>query len=199
MKVLNVLNKKGNTNTTFAIVNPNSKFSANVTDGTLYIGADSFKSDQWAKDIIHEVTHLEEGTKEWNDLYNAIDTDEILVNDGKGNKVSLHQLASNTVVKKGYLGKVETQADFDQRIKELNEIIDKAKSNETLTKQEQETLELYKSELVAHESELYLGSVDFIERIIKSDVSLPKKIFNKILGVKQALTKADKNNAELKQ
>ena len=142
---------------------------------------------------------MEEGTKEWDNLYNAIDTDEIFVDDSKGNKVSLHKLASNTVVAMGYLGNADTQADFDQRIKELNKIIDKSKSNETLTRQEQETLKLYKSELVAHESELYLGSVDFIERIIESDVSLAKKIFNKILGVKQALTKADKNNAELKQ
>ena len=68
-----------------------------------------------------------------------------------------------------------------------------------ITEQEQKTLDLYKSELAAHESELYLGSVDFIERIIQSDVSLAKKIFDKILGVKQALIKADKNNAELKR
>ena len=94
MKALNVLGKKGNAKLTFAILNPNEYFSANVTDGTLYIGADSFKTDQWAKDLVHEVTHLEEGTEEYDKLVQELLSDDILVDDGNGGKVARGFLAA---------------------------------------------------------------------------------------------------------
>ena len=189
MKTLNVLNKKGNAKTTFAILNPNKYYSANVTDGTLYIGADSFKTDQWAKDLAHEVTHLEEGTKEYNKLFNYLNGDDILVDDGKGGKISLYTRAANTVRGKGY--GIETDT--------INEIINKVNNDEILTAQEQKGYNLFKSELTAHESELYLGSEAFIDKIIESDTSLAKKIFDKIFNTKQALQKVDKNNEEVKK
>jgi hypothetical protein len=188
MKALNVLNKKGNAKLTFAILNPNEYFSANVTDGTLYIGADSFKTDQWAKDLVHEVTHLEEGTEEYNKLVKELLSDDILVDDGNGGKVSLYQKAAQSLV-----GQYIKDAD------EINSIIDKINKKYELNKQEQEVFELFASELTARSSELYLGSEEFIDRIIASDTSLAKKIFDKIFNTKQALQKVDKNNAEVKR
>lgn len=189
MKALIVLTKKGYAKTSFAILNPNKYFSANVTDGTLYIGADSFKTDQWAKDLVHEVTHLEEGTEEYNKLVKELASDDILIDDGNGGKISLYQKAANTVANKGYGIDADT----------INEIIDKVNNNETLTAQEQTAYKLFESELVAHESELYLGNEAFIDKIIASDTSLAKKIFDKIFNTKQALQKVDKNNAEVKR
>lgn len=188
MKALNVLNKKGNAKTSFAILNPNKYFSANVTDGTLYIGADSFKTDQWAKDLVHEVTHMEEGTEEYDKLVQELTSGDILVDDGNGGKISLVELATRNVLGKGYVN-----------AEQLNNIIEKKSNNETLSQQEQEVFNLFKSELTAHESELYLGSEEFIDRIIESDTSLAKKIFDKIFNTKQALQKVDKNNSEVKR
>lgn len=188
MKALNVLNKKGNAKTTFAILNPNKYFSANVTDGTLYIGADSFKTDQWAKDLVHEVTHLEEGTEEYNKLVQELSSGDILIDDGNGGKISLVEKATEKVLGKGYVN-----------AQQLDEILKKANNNEMLTAQEREVFNLFKSELTAHESELYLGSEEFIDRIIESDTSLAKKIFDKIFNTKQALQKVDKNNPEVKR
>lgn len=188
MKALNVLNKKGNAKTTFAILNPNKYFSANVTDGTLYIGADSFKTDQWAKDLVHEVTHLEEGTEEYNKLVQELSSGDILIDDGNGGKISLVEKATEKVSGKGYVN-----------AQQLDEILKKANNNEMLTAQEREVFNLFKSELTAHESELYLGSEEFIDRIIESDTSLAKKIFDKIFNTKQALQKVDKNNPEVKR
>ncbi len=68
-----------------------------------------------------------------------------------------------------------------------------------MTQKEQEIFELFASELTVRSSEYYLGSEEFIDRIIESDTSLAKKIFDKIFNTKQALQKVDKNNAEVKR
>ncbi len=193
-KVVNVINKTSNAKISVAILNPNKYFSANVVDGTLYIGADSLESDQWAKDLVHELTHLEEGTdksrtKEYAKLVEFLSADDILVDDGNGGKINLFDKATNIVLAKGYGLNAE----------QVKEIINKTENGEDLTEAEKKISETFMSEVVAHESEIILGNETFIETIIDQDTSLAKRLFDRIFHTKKALTKVDGSKAEIKR
>ena len=54
-------------------------FNGSLLDDTIYIGADTFENDTWAETLVHEYTHFAEGTKEYQELMDALTGDSKLV------------------------------------------------------------------------------------------------------------------------
>lgn len=64
-KGLNYLNGVSGHTVNMVVVDEHSSFNGNISDDTIYIGADAFENDSWAEVLVHEYTHFAEGTKEY--------------------------------------------------------------------------------------------------------------------------------------
>ncbi len=180
-KALNAINKKSGADTSFVITDENNFFNGATKDGVLYIGKDQFENGRWAETFVHEVAHLEEGTKEYNKLCKYLQSDDILVDDGTGAKITLRDKAFNRLISKGY------DIDYDT----VENISEKLNKNLKLTTEEKRIYNDFATELMAHQAELLLGDENFINKIIQSDVGLVEKIIDRLADIKNALQNAD--------
>lgn len=178
-KALAALNDSGGNNVSFVITEANEAYKGGlVDDKVIYIPADQLESDDWAGTLVHEFTHFEEGTDEYNEMFRFLQSDEILVDDGAGGKVKLWESARDAVLAKGYV------ADVDQ----LDAVIGKANTEgvEALSKSEYAVYTKYTTELAAHETEMIMGNEGFIDHIIRTDEA--NGIVKRILMLDRALS-----------
>lgn len=188
---LNILNKTSGANISFVVTEANDLFNGTIVDDrTMYIGADTFENDTWAGTLVHEYTHLAEGSEEYNKLFNYLASDDIQVDDGKGGKVKLWQKAQESVLSQNY-GFTEDQ---------LKKIVDKANSGAALTEQEAKYYDAFRSEVGARMSEYLLGNESFIDKIVAKDSSFAKKFISKIQNlIKMFKRLGSESKAEFKQ
>lgn len=162
-KALSYLNKLGDSNVKFAVVEPNSSFNGALKDGVLYIGADTFENGKWAGTLVHEYMHFEEGTAEYDTLVKHLESDNALLGS-----------AFASVSGKAY--------GFDGT--KLDAIIEKASSGEGITADERRYYASFKGEVSAHMGEMLLGSETFIDAIVAKDGNIAQKAVAKIKSLK---------------
>ena len=163
-KGLNYLNGVSGHTVNMVVVDEHSSFNGNISDDTIYIGADAFENDSWAEVLVHEYTHFAEGTKEYAKLVHYLRENQ-----------ELSAKAIKDVFGKGYGFTVE----------EIEKLYDKFEKGEKLTESELQTLTVYESELGAHLTENLLGNESFIDRLVGKETKLAEKVLNKIADLKK--------------
>ena len=158
--------------TDVVVTKANDTFQAAAKDGRLYISADSFENGTWEKDLIHEYTHFEEGTKEYENLARFLADESLKIETASGQR-SLIEVAAESVLRKGYGFTAE----------QINGIISKSRAGETLTTEENEAYSVFSDELMAHAAEHLLGNEAFIDKLVATDAPLARKAFDKIVDV----------------
>lgn len=189
-KALNALNKISGLNTSFVITEANEKtdsrwgrFDGSLVDGErMYISADTFENNTWAETIVHEYTHLEEGSEEYAKMVDFLQSDDILVDveiDGEVKRIPLWQKAQSAVLGKDY--------GFDEN--KIKVISEKVNAQMGLTPEEVKLYREFMTEVAAHGTQYLLGTEAFIDKIVASDRSLARKLVDKILNLKEAFSK----------
>ena len=115
------------------------------------------KEDGWARTLIHEVEHLTEGTKEWNELAHYLLASGN--SDPAFDAVARNYFKGDETVGESALAKFQEGTAFTE-----------------LTEQEQ----LFLTELIAHETEVLFGSERMLRRIAKEKRSLAKRLLERI-------------------
>lgn len=192
-KALNALDRLSGTETSFVVVDSSElgegqSFKAFRKGDKIYIDSHDFESGAWAEDLVHEYTHLEEGSQEYEEMVEFLQSDDLVVDDN-GTKVKLWEKAQSEVFSKKY----------GLSPAEIETISEKVKAGEKLTEKESAMYHKFRNELVAHETGILLGNESFVDRIISKDSSLVKRIIDKIVNLKKAFEKADKSSAQYKQ
>ena len=192
-KALNALDRLSGTETSFVVVDSSElgegqSFKAFKKGDKIYIDSHDFESGAWAEDLVHEYTHLEEGSQEYEEMVEFLQSDDLVVDDN-GTKVKLWEKAQSEVFSKKY----------GLSPAEIETISEKVKAGEELTEKESAMYRKFRNELVAHETGILLGNESFVDRIISKDSSLVKRIIDKIVNLKKAFEKADKSSAQYKQ
>ena len=186
-KALNALNAAGGNGVSLVITEPSDTYKGGLVDGrTIYMPADQLESGDWAGTLVHEFTHFEEGTKEYSEMMDYLQSDDILVDDGKGSSTVLRDVAEQAVQGKGY--------GFDTEA--LRAIVDKADAGEQLTAEEAKALHAYTSEVTAHETEIMLGNEGFIDRIVRQNGSAAERLVGKLLSLDKAFSKMGDKQAK---
>ena len=183
-KALNALNRISGLNTSFVITEANETFDGSLVDNErMYISADAFENDTWAETIVHEVTHLEEGSEEYAKMVDFLQSDDILVDvqteSGEVKRIPLWQKAQSAVLGKDY--------GFDEN--KIKIISEKVNAQMGLTPEEVKLYREFMTEVAAHETQYLLGTEAFIDKIVTSDRSLARKLVDKILNLKEAFSK----------
>lgn len=183
-KALNALNRISGLNTSFVITEANETFDGSLVDNErMYISADAFENDTWAETIVHEVTHLEEGSEEYAKMVDFLQSDDILVDvqteSGEVKRIPLWQKAQSAVLGKDY--------GFDEN--KIKIISEKVNAQMGLTPEEVKLYREFMTEVAAHETQYLLGTEAFIDKIVASDRSLARKLVDKILNLKEAFSK----------
>lgn len=163
-KGLNYLNGVSGHTVNMVVVDEHDSFNGNISDDTIYIGADTFENDSWAGVLVHEYTHFAEGTKEYAKLVHYLRENQ-----------ELSAKAIKDVFGKGYGFTVEG----------IEKLYDKFEKGEKLTESELQTLTVYESELGAHLTENLLGDESFIDRLVGKETKLAEKVLNKIADLKK--------------
>lgn len=192
-KALNALDRLSGTETSFVVVDSSElgegqSFKAFKKGDKIYIDSHDFESGAWAEDLVHEYTHLEEGSQEYEEMVEFLQSDDLVVDDN-GTKVKLWEKAQSEVFSKKY----------GLSPAEIETISEKVKAGDELTEKESAMYRKFRNELVAHETGILLGNESFVDRIISKDSSLVKRIIDKIVNLKKAFEKADKSSAQYKQ
>lgn len=192
-KALNALDRLSGTETSFVVVDSSElgegqSFKAFKKGDKIYIDSHDFESGAWAEDLVHEYTHLEEGSQEYEEMVEFLQSDDLVVDDN-GTKVKLWEKAQSEVFSKNY----------GLSPAEIETISEKVKAGEELTEKESAMYRKFRNELVAHETGILLGNESFVDRIISKDSSLVKRIIDKIVNLKKAFEKVDKSSAQYKQ
>ena len=182
-KALNALNRISGLNTSFVITEANKNFYGSlIDDERMYISADTFENDTWAETVVHEYTHLEEGSEEYAKMVDFLKSDDILVEveiDGEVKRIPLWQKAQAAVLGKDY--------GFDEN--KIKVISEKVNAQMGLTPEEVKLYREFITEVAAHETQYLLGTEAFIDKIVASDRSLARKLVDKILNLKEAFSK----------
>lgn len=182
-KALNALNRISGLNTSFVITEANKTFDGSLVDNErMYISADAFENDTWAETVVHEYTHLEEGSEEYAKMVDFLKSDDILVEveiDGEVKRIPLWQKAQAAVLGKDY--------GFDEN--KIKVISEKVNAQMALTPEEVKLYREFMTEVAAHETQYLLGTEAFIDKIVASDRSLARKLVDKILNLKEAFSK----------
>ncbi len=163
-KALNYLNGMSGHTVNMVVVDAHDSFHGNISDDTIYIGADAFENDTWAGTLVHEYTHFTEGSNEYTKLVKYLIENQ-----------ELSAKALNDVFGKGYGFTVE----------DIETLYDKRENGEKLTESERQTLTVYESELGAHLTENLLGNESFIDRLVSKETKLAEKVLNKIADLKK--------------
>jgi len=192
-KALNALDRLSGTETSFVVVDSSElgegqSFKAFRKGDKIYIDSHDFESGAWAEDLVHEYTHLEKGSQEYEEMVEFLQSDDLVVDDN-GTKVKLWEKAQSEVFSKKY----------GLSPAEIETISEKVKAGEELTEKESAMYRKFRNELVAHETGILLGNESFVDRIISKDSSLVKRIIDKIVNLKKAFEKVDKSSAQYKQ
>lgn len=104
-KGLIYLNNLSGHSVQLVVTEAHDSFNGTLLGDTMYIGADTLNSGEWAKTLIHEYTHFSEGTAEYQKLMNA------LTGDTKLTQKTLSELFD----KSGYgFDKVKTEQILDK-------------------------------------------------------------------------------------
>jgi hypothetical protein len=186
-RALAALNRAGGNDVSLVITEANDKYNGGLVNGrTIYLGADRLSGADYAKTLVHEFTHFEEGTKEYSKMLDFLSSDKVTVDDGKGGYTVLHDRAETAVAAKGY--------DID--LEGIRKALDKEKAGEAITAEEAEAIRLYVSEVTAHESELLLGNEAFIDRIVREDGGFAEKIVSRVLSLDKAFAKLGDKEAK---
>lgn len=182
-KALNALNKISGLNTSFVITEANETFDGSlVDDERMYISADAFENDTWAETVVHEYTHLEEGSEEYAKMVDFLQSDDILVDveiDGEVKRIPLWQKAQAAVLGKDY--------GFDEN--KIKVISEKVNTQMGLTPEEAKLYKAFLTEVAAHETQYLLGTESFIDKVISTDHSFARKMIDRILNLKEAFAK----------
>lgn len=183
-KALNALNRISGLNTSFIITEANETFDGSLVDNErMYISADAFENDTWAETVVHEYTHLEEGSEEYAKMVDFLQSDDILVDvqteSGEVKRIPLWQKAQSAVLGKDY--------GFDEN--KIKVISEKVNAQMGLTPEEVKLYREFMTEVAAHETQYLLGTEAFIDKIVASDRSLARKLVDKILNLKEAFSK----------
>lgn len=185
-KALNYLNRESGANLSFVVTESNDAFNGLVIDDrTMYIGEDQFEKGTWAETLVHEYTHLSEGSEEYAKLVDFLSSDNVLVDDGNGGKVELWKKGQESVFDKNY--------GFDRET--IQEIHDKIANEQELTDDEQKYFKDFMSEVGAHETQYLLGNEEFIDRIVARDSSFAKKFLQKIENLRKAFERVGDKEA----
>ena len=86
-KAVNALNERGGQRLSYVVVEPNDQFNGVIKNGVMYIGADTLESGKFAGTLVHEYTHFEEGSKEYNTLVKYLAEDSSLFTEARDNVV----------------------------------------------------------------------------------------------------------------
>lgn len=185
-KALNYLNKESGANLSFVVTESNNAFNGLVIDDrTMYIGEDQFEKGRWAETLVHEYTHLSEGSEEYAKLVDFLSSDNVLVDDGNGGNVELWKKGQESVFDKNY--------GFDRE--KIQEIHDKIANEQELTADEQKYFKDFMSEVGAHETQYLLGNEEFIDRIVERDSSFAKKFLQKIENLRKVFERVGDKEA----
>jgi hypothetical protein len=169
------------------ITEANDRYNGGLVNGrTIYLGADRLSGADYAKTLVHEFAHFEEGTVEYSKMMDFLSSDDITVDDGQGGSTILRDRAEAAVAAKGY--------DID--LEGIRKALDKEKAGEAITAEEAEAIRLYVSEVTAHESELLLGNEAFIDRIVREDGGFAEKIVSRVLSLDKAFAKLGDKEAK---
>lgn len=183
-KALNALNRISGLNTSFVITEANETFDGSLVDNErMYISADAFENDTWAETIVHEVTHLEEGSEEYAKMVDFLQSDDILVDvqteSGEVKRIPLWQKAQAAVLGKDY--------GFEEN--KIKVIAEKVNAQMGLTPEEAKLYKAFLTEVAAHETQYLLGTESFIDKVIATDRSFARKMIDRILNLKEAFGK----------
>ncbi len=124
---------------------------------TLYIASDTLENGTWAKNLVHEVTHFAEGTKEYSKLMRHLTADQ-----------TLSETITNRLIADG-----NTYGFTKEDLLGLSEAVAEGKRPTGVSE------ELF-SEINAHLADEVLGNESFVNRIVRSDASVAEKIMRKI-------------------
>ena len=185
-KALNALNRISGLNTSFVITEANETFDGSLVDNErMYISADAFENNTWAETVVHEVTHLEEGSEEYAKMVDFLQSDDVLVDvqteSGEVKRIPLWQKAQATVLGKDY--------GFEEN--KIKVIAEKVNAQMGLTPEEAKLYKAFLTEVAAHETQYLLGTESFIDKVISTDRSFARKMIDRILNLKEAFAKVD--------
>lgn len=82
-KALNKLNSVCGVDVGVAVLSPQTRINGAIIDKNMYISADNFEDGTWIKTLVHEYTHLSEGTREYRKLVDYLISDKKLVADAE--------------------------------------------------------------------------------------------------------------------
>lgn len=134
--------------------------------------SDSAKGESWASALIHEGTHFGERSRSGKKLSQLLSEDTEAFNKAK-----------DEVISRGYFGEDASAADAV-----ISQIIDKYESGQQLTKEEQQVLDVFKSEASAYMSQDVLSDESFINKLVRDDSTLGQRILNTISDIKESLS-----------
>lgn len=172
-KVTNALgrlvnNSKYSAGLDVALVKTNKDAKAFVDNGVLFVGKDQLGNGDWAKAVIHEVTHFTEGSKEYNELA------QFLTSDSK---------TANRIARE-----VSNKA-YGYTYDEIRSVLSKVKAGEKLSKRHGE---IY-TEVVAHMAEELLGTESSINNIATKNEGVAKRIYERIKSFIKAIKDTNAN------
>lgn len=79
-KAVNALNRLSGVDVGVAVLapNPTARYNGSIMNDNIYIAADNFEDETWAKTLVHEYTHFAEGTAAYNNLVSFLSSDKDL-------------------------------------------------------------------------------------------------------------------------
>lgn len=185
-KALTSLNKHRGESVSYVLVEANNKFNGAERRGdTIYIAADTLerdagtsyldeasKSGNFAGTMLHEYDHINEGTKAHSDLTSFLAEDR--------------QLYASAVDR--VLGQ-----EYGITAEEIQQINEKQKAGGQLTKEEQQKLDTFYSEVGATMSEQLLGNERVIRKLVREGDPLVDRVISWFEDIKRTLAgKGDK-------
>lgn len=164
-KAVAALSKRTATGLNFVITEASPDYSGVLPgkSNTVYITKDTLENGTWAKSLVHEIMHYNEGTREYNKLLS------VLTSDAKSFEKTVAALTQEG-----------NPYGFGAEL--YDSMIEKLESGTELTEDEQSL----RNELGARLAEELLGNERFIERVAQKDASLARRILAKIRDLLEA-------------
>lgn len=164
-KAMAALSKRTAKGLNFVITEASPDYSGVLPgkSNTVYITKDTLENGTWAKSLVHEIMHYNEGTREYNKLLS------VLTSDAKSFEKTVAALTQEG-----------NPYGFTAEL--YDSMSAKLESGTELTEDEQSL----RNEMGARLAEELLGNERFIERIAQTDASLARRIFAKIRDLLEA-------------
>lgn len=176
-KAINRFNNISNGDLSFVVIDGNGLVNGGLKGNVMYIAKSQLEDGQWAETVVHELTHAEEGTEEYNKMRDFLLGEDLTITED-GKTVSIRDKAFNAVKSKGY-------GITDQMLAEIEQ---KNRDGLKLTEDEQAIEDAFNNEATAHATGYLLGNKEFITQFVADESGLAEKVIARIQKLRKALS-----------